>query len=628
MYEQDPVTVGLSGVRGFFQLIGRRIKDRIIARRYARSANGQEAQVDEPLPAGEPERADALSEIDLDVLPAPERDIPADFSLLWPPGVPAGTSSFWLDKDSVQDLGLDHTIAAFTPEQTSRDEMRKLFVQLCQDPAVIGYRQDVIDDLLRYPDLAACFEKLLPMLSALSERGPVKTKGVPVLYRVIWQLSELEIYVECVKSLQAAFAEIGSDLRSEALGWLRDVVATIGRDEVFQNLVRELPGLLGQMRGISSVTIGVNLDSQMRPFQATLLSVNKEPFTEAKLLDMLVGSAGDLQGVTQLHRAPGAGSGTANPILVPLFRDLSDVMQQVCKPVEQALKQYVRFNTRQLAGLSHEFAFYLTAVQLIRRIEASGLPMCKPELAPQEERVCEIDDCFCLNLTLHLLLGSGRGDLRHEITPNKVRLGSLGHVFILTGPNQGGKTTYTQAVGLAQILAQVGMYVPGSRARISPVDGIYTHFPIEEKVGRDTGRFGEESKRLSSIFQRATRHSLVLLNESLSSTAAGESLYLARDVVRILMLMGARVIFATHLHELAAGVDALNAETAGDSRVASLVASLVSEGGNGTGDEIQRTYRVVPSPPMGYSYAQEIARRYGISFEQLEAQLKERGVLD
>jgi DNA mismatch repair protein MutS len=206
---------------------------------------------------------------------------------------------------------------------------------------------------------------------------------------------------------------------------------------------------------------------------------------------------------------------------------------------------------------------------------------------------------------------------------NDVWFGDAGRIFVLTGPNQGGKTTYTQAAGLLHVLAQAGLYVPGESARLSPVDNVYTHFPAEERPDTDAGRLGEEAKRLSEIFAKATRHSLVLLNESLASTSPGEGLYLARDIVRILRVLGARAIYATHLHELAVDCDELNAETPGDSTIISLV-SLAEPGG--TNGDIQQTYRILPGPPQGRSYAREIAARYGISYEQLEEMLRKRGM--
>jgi DNA mismatch repair ATPase MutS len=217
-----------------------------------------------------------------------------------------------------------------------------------------------------------------------------------------------------------------------------------------------------------------------------------------------------------------------------------------------------------------------------------------------------------------------QSNLSQTMITNDVTFGPEGRIFVLTGPNQGGKTTYTQASGVIQALAQAGLYVPASRARISPVDAIFTHFPVEERPNAESGRLGEEAQRLNDIFSHATRHSLILLNESLSSTSFGESLYLARDIARALRLLGARGIYATHLHELAANVNNLNETSTGDSKLVSVV-SLVNE--NGSDSISTRTYKIVTGPPMGHSYAREIAARYGISYEQLAQTLRQRGVV-
>jgi DNA mismatch repair ATPase MutS len=190
-----------------------------------------------------------------------------------------------------------------------------------------------------------------------------------------------------------------------------------------------------------------------------------------------------------------------------------------------------------------------------------------------------------------------------------------------------------QAVGLAQVLAQAGLFVPARSARITPVDGIYTHFPAKEHLELDTGRLGEEAQRLRDLFATATADSLILLNESLSTTSHGESLVLARDVLRALSLLGCRAIFTTHLHELARETDRLNGENPGQGRIASLV-SLVEEadgGGRSVPEEpsrpVRRTFRIRPGTPAGYSYAREIAAKHGVSYPQLAELLRKRGIV-
>jgi DNA mismatch repair protein MutS len=169
------------------------------------------------------------------------------------------------------------------------------------------------------------------------------------------------------------------------------------------------------------------------------------------------------------------------------------------------------------------------------------------------------------------------------------------------------------------------LYVPARKASISICDGVLTHYPALETLEKGTGRFGEEAQRIGSMFQSASRHSLVLLNESLSSTSGGESLYLAQDIVRVLRMLSCRAVYATHLHGLAASVEELNRDTPGDSRVLSMVALIETDPEAGEHGSIRPTFRIIPGPPEGHSYAIDLARRYGISKDQLIATLEQRG---
>jgi DNA mismatch repair ATPase MutS len=368
--------------------------------------------------------------------------------------------------------------------------------------------------------------------------------------------------------------------------------------------------------------------------EVTLLTVNTKPFKGGSLLQQLMGQKpGDKQdhGIAQLHSLPfvsvDANNRTVNssnrvdPMMVPLFKDLLKVLQAVINPISAALKQYAKVNAHFLVAIEEEVAFYLGAARMIRRMRDAGLPMCRPEILPMQERACEMQGIY--NLRLAIEVHNEKSDLRGVIIQNDVCFGLDGRIFILTGPNHGGKTVFTQAVGIAQVLFQAGLYAPAEAARISPVDGLYTHFAIEEKSMQGMGRLSEESKRLGDIFQSVTQHGLVLLNESLSSTSSGESLYLAQDIARALRLFSVRAIFATHLHELAESVETINQEVSGDSRLVSLVAEVDAQADDSKGI-VPRTYKIKPGPPKGHSYAKGIAVRYGISFEQLAGKWQER----
>lgn len=558
-------------------------------------------------------------------------DTPQPFSLLWPAG--AARCHTELNDQCVRDLELDQTLLALTRSSIERGKVREILTRICTDPAVIAYRQDVIEDLWEHPEFLDGVEALLPSIGALDSYRSSFDRKRSTFQDVTWRLGELDHFVTCVDGLSGLFDALGEGLRAEGWRSLRKLICHTAADPVYRNLARELPGMLDTLRTKASVTIGVNLDGQLRPVAATLLSVNARRFVSSSFLDRLLGrERGEFKGIGPLHSVPAIDPGPGipglagarqdvNPLMVPLFSDLARVLDSVCRPIARTLRGYTTVQSGFLATLGGDMTFYLAALRLMKRLRGEGLPVCRPCILPAEERVGKLRQAYNLNLALQ---GAGQPGLAERIVRNDVCMNRRHRIAVLTGPNQGGKTTYTQMVGLCHILAQAGLWLPAAEAHISPVDNIFTHYPVEEQQAKATGRFGDEAQRLAQIFKRATRHSLILLNESLSSTSPGESVYLAQDISRILRRMGSRAVFATHLHELAAAVPRLNAEEDGEGGLVSLVASRLQEGENAQ----QRSYKILPGPPMGHSYAREIASKYGISYEQLAALLRQRGVLD
>ncbi|HRQ41139.1 MAG TPA: hypothetical protein PLD25_24745 [Chloroflexota bacterium] len=566
-------------------------------------------------------------------------------SLLWPggeatPGAARQPGAARLSDEVIRDLGLAAIVQAMCSHRLHREAIEEVLYRLCMDTAVITYRQAVLADLLRFPALAQTLQALLPRLDELT----LFTYHPPVegttLHEVIWRTGELELLVECLQALHDAITALDGELQSEGLNQLRQYVQAITGDPLFHQMRQALPDLLKNLRTSASITLGVNLDSYLRPEEAILLSVNSQRFSESGLLDRITGRGPDEgKGIGPLHKLPlllgpniigavvplGGPPERAAPLMVPLFRDLSEILDKIAKPIARQLEQYMRISAQPLAGLRPEIIFYVYAAGLAQKLAASHLPTCWPEIAPLDERVGEIEENYNLHLALHL---SREVAGANQVVVNDVILGENGRIVILTGPNRGGKTTYLQAVGQAQVLAQAGLFVPGRQARISPVDNIYSHFPVEERLEPGTGRFGDEASRIRAIFNKVTRHSLLLLNETLSTTNASESLYLARDIVRILRQIGLRAIYTTHLHDLAASAPQLN-EMPGDSKVVSMVASLPAEDGEDASGVYGRgPYKISLGPPAGRSYAERIAARYGIAREQLIELLKTRHVLE
>ena len=201
-----------------------------------------------------------------------------------------------------------------------------------------------------------------------------------------------------------------------------------------------------------------------------------------------------------------------------------------------------------------------------------------------------------------------------DIVRNDLRFDEDNCVYILTGANRGGKTTITVAVGLLFVFAQGGIFIPGTTFRYVPVDRIFTHFPADEDQTMDLGRLGEECKRFKELYGGATSRSLILLNETFSTTSFEEGYFIARDAVKAILSKGARTIYNTHMHKLARDIDEINAEAAGKGimGVKAGARSLIvrSDGGN-------RSFKIAVAPPEGTSYAEDIARKYGVTYDML-----------
>jgi len=528
--------------------------------------------------------------------PRTNLDIPMT-SLMWPDGIPAPQQHITTWEN---DLGLADLVNMLSPVPRYNAYVRQTLSALTTDSAAIQWRQAVLKDFTNNPALIQTAESLLTRLHHLQEGNALLGKKQRnLLLDTADQLAELDAYLYITQALYEALCS--ANLESTALIRVRDDLTKRLSDPNFQALRAELPELRAPLEHITSLTIGLNLDVQLRPHSAVLMAINDHKMSAAtSWLERVIGmgpEANDESGIAQLHRLP---DDPQQRVLAPLFQDLDKLLTEVATPIAKTLTRYVKMGTGSLAHLEYELAFFTTAARLKVDLESRGFDCCWPEVAAPDECVIEIDGLVNIALAR-----------REQPIPSDINFGADGRIAVVTGPNSGGKTTYLRTVGLAQVMFQAGLFLPAGRARIAPVDHILTHFPVLET--RQQGRLAEEATRLREIFQQATSRSLVLLNETFSSTSSGEAVYLAQDILCGLRAIGLRAIFATHLIELAETLAEIESRVEGESKLFSLVAGVTV---NDAGEYIP-TYRIERSEPLGRSYAREIARRHGISLEQI-----------
>ncbi len=559
-----------------------------------------------------------------------------NFSLLHPQNSKAVYRT--LTKEAINDLSIDFICEALTKEPYEINSIKQLLINITDDEEVIKYRVDVFDDFLKYPKLREDLSALLVKLNDLREIERFqKDSEASSLWQLVNRLREMGGYVDCITQIKNTLEEI--DVKSEGLLQLKESVQKIYNDSGFPDLKKDIEDTLAKAQKLKSITLGVNLDDLLRPKTVGVISLNDKEFTDSGILKRFMKFANkeselhhgnDVSGFISFHPANPSttklGMGKmvtgaqqdvnqvfsadltgADPLSDALKKVVTDILRRTVTDIKSMLNKYININGYSFVSLMPEIIFYIRFAELCDKIKQKNIPLCKAKINPKGERSCFAKDIYNIKLAIKAVQGD-----EIDIVTNEFSFDDDKRIYILTGPNRGGKTTITQAVGLAFLLAQNGIYVPASSMELSPCDNIFTHFPADENDTVDLGRLGEESKRLSEIFDSASEYSLLLLNESLATTNVAEGLYIAKDVVKAMRYLGTRAVFNTHMHDLARNLDEVNTLVEGESRVESMVTGV--ENGH-------RSFKVFIAPPQGVSYAKDIAEKYGVTFDKIKANI-------
>lgn len=271
---------------------------------------------------------------------------------------------------------------------------------------------------------------------------------------------------------------------------------------------------------------------------------------------------------------------------------------QLVSGLESLYEKYGNYDIFQFDRIAKELVFYLACIRFVQRYEEAGffftMPVCNTLQGS------EVRDAYDMTLGINLY----RNNRGCRVVPNNYSFDEKKNVFILTGANQGGKTTFIRSVGLIQCLAQVGMFVPCRRASLKMAEQIHTHFSREDESGASVGRFEQEMQRIHEILANLKDGSMILLNETFTSTQRTVAVVLLR---RLLQEMDRRHCcggLVTHFYEVCDGLE-------GDSFY-----SLVTEVA-GDGESKERTYRIREGESFRYSFAKDIAVKCGVTFEGL-----------
>jgi DNA mismatch repair ATPase MutS len=233
--------------------------------------------------------------------------------------------------------------------------------------------------------------------------------------------------------------------------------------------------------------------------------------------------------------------------------------------------------------LRTELGFYIGCLNLGDALVERGRCVCYPQPALITERRHACTGLYDICLSLRL---------QTAIVPNDLDANGA-ELVIITGANEGGKSTFLRSIGVAQIMMQAGMPVGASTFEANVCESQFAHYKREEDASMRSGKFDEELVRMNDIADHVRPNSIVLFNESFASTNEREGSEVARQIVQALLEKHVKVFFVTHMYEFAHGLH----ETMKTGAV--FLRAERCEGG-------ERTFRVSPGEPLETSYGEDL----------------------
>ena len=245
-----------------------------------------------------------------------------------------------------------------------------------------------------------------------------------------------------------------------------------------------------------------------------------------------------------------------------------------------------------------EVQFYLCYLEYIARLKDAGLSFCYASLSTEskQERVVQTFDPTLADKLVRE---------RSTVVCNDFHLDDPERIFVVSGPNQGGKSTFARTFGQLHFLASLGLPVPGTEATFFLFDLLFTHFERQEDVRSLHGKLEDELIRVHDILRRATPRSVIIMNEIFTSTTLRDALSLGEKVMARLIELDVLCVYVTFVDELA---------TFSDTTV-SVLSEIIPD------DPARRTYRITRRPADGLAHAGVLADTYGLSYDRLKARV-------
>ncbi len=468
----------------------------------------------------------------------------------------------------VTDLELEHLLAAMARgDEFLLKVARVTVLHPLDDPAHIIHRQAVLRDCLAEPSIMRALHGIAEDALRRERKdfwgfGGINSRPESAVYRSV---QVLEMFMQELARLRALATEHGARFHSAGMSTL--LAALVG--ELDDTYVAEVRDHLAQLRQKYGTRMSARLD---RGNEGTdyLLHKNPKPTWRERLLRRPADSY-----VVQIPDRDMAGA-----------QALGDIRDRGLRLVAAALSQATQHIHDFFTMVRAEVAFYVGCLNLSETLAARARPICFPEPVAAGRPTLTASGLYDPSLSLLT---------DQAVVGNDVHGDDVSVIFI-TGANRGGKSTLLRSIGIAQLMMQCGMFVPADTYRGDIRQHVFTHFKREEDATMTRGKLDEELNRMSEVVDQITPGSLLLCNESFASTNEREGSQIARDIVTALRDSGIKIVYVTHLFELAHG---FHTERRDDTLF--LRAPRAHDG--------TRPFRLIDGEPLPTSYGPDIYKK-------------------
>ncbi|MGI8506048.1 MAG: MutS-related protein [Solirubrobacteraceae bacterium] len=482
------------------------------------------------------------------------------------------------------DLHLDQILASLT---AGRDEYRlePFFYRPLHEVEAVRYRHHVLRDLEQNPVLEAVREFARGMRQ-MREHVALVEKLHYGRQKQRWFLEAVAVYCDAVGSLldRLAALELGS---RGFIAW-REYLAGYTESNAFTSLVTETRDLQDEL---ADIRYAVHIKGN----RVRVSHYEGEPDISAEVEQTF---AKFKQGAVNDYRVKFREHAEMNHVEAQILDLVAKLHPETFSKLDEYCAGHQTYLDETIGRFDREVQFYLAYREYIEPLKAKGLAFSHPRVSARSKDV-HVAETFDLALATKLVQESA------SVVCNDFHLTDSERILVVSGPNNGGKTTFARMFGQLHYLASLGLPVPGVDARLFLSDQIFTHFEREEDIETLRGKFEDELFRIRAILDQATSDSVLIMNESFGSTTLRDALVVGAEVMKLIIELDVLCVFVTFVDELA---------SLSESNV-SMMSTVVPE------DPAVRTYKVVRKPADGLAYAAAIAEKYCLTYESLKRRI-------